>query len=326
MGNTGGRKAKSLIGGVLFCFMWTLFSAGPAGAKIITIGMITYTEIHSPAIDGFKQGMAELGYIEGENVRYLYDGITETPEKIDAAIKDLLSQNVDLFLTAGNTATIRVKKAVEGMGVPILMTAALRPIRDGLVESLGRPGGNVTGVRVVDTALKTLEWLVKTSSEIKKVFIPFNPDDTVSWRTLEGLNEKAAQIGVELVLGELHSVEAAREAIEHLPEDMDAILRIPSPTFDMRNSELSRAAIRRRVPMAASLPLDDAVLLMCTTSVFDAGRQNARLAHLIFTGAKPSELPVETADPFLSINLGTAEKIGLYVPGDILIQAQKIIR
>jgi len=94
----------------------------------------------------------------------------------------------------------------------------------------------------------------------------------------------------------------------------------------MRNSELSQAAIDRGLTMAASVPLDEAVLLTCSTSVFDAGKQNSRLAHLIFQGAKPADLPVETADPTLTVNLDTAEKIGIYVPDEVLLQAKTIIR
>jgi len=317
---------KGLAGGLLLCLPWVLLWSGAVAARVFTIGMITNTAIHDAAIAGFKEGMAELGYVEGENVRYLYNGISDTDEKIDAALGELLAQEVDLLLSAGKAVTTRLKAALEGTDMPILMTAALRPVEDGLVVSLVHPGGSVTGVRVIDTSVKTLEWLRKVSEEITKGYVPFNPDDGISRRTLDELYEMAPQIGIGLVLGEMGSVEEATDAIARLPEDIDAILRIPSPTFDMRNSELSQAAIRRKIPMAASLPLEGEVVLMCTTSMFGAGKQNARLAHLILRGEKPGELPVETAEPELTINLKAAEEIGVFIPDEILVQASTIIR
>jgi putative ABC transport system substrate-binding protein len=320
------KKAETIVGSVLLSVFVAVWGSPQAFGKTFTVGMILYMPIHEPAALGFKEGMAKFGYVDGENIRYIYSGISETSEKIDAAIVEMLAQKVDLFFTAGNPVTLRVKAAVEGRGIPVLMTATLRPVQAGIVESIGYPGQNVTGVRVHDTAAKTLEWLRRISPDIRRVFVPFNPHDEVSDWVVEALKKKASKIGTELVCRELFSVEEAVNAILQLPEDMDAILRIPSPTLDLGNSELSQAAIRKRIPMAASFSADEAVLLTCATDMSDAGEQNARLARLIHLGVKPSELPVETADPELTINLRTAEKVGVYIPDEILLQVDNIIR
>jgi putative ABC transport system substrate-binding protein len=184
----------------------------------------------------------------------------------------------------------------------------------------------VTGTRVPFTSAKTLEFLLEVSPETAKIFLPFNPDDAVSLIVIDGLKEKLPQLGIELVYHEVTGFEDARAAIETLPDDIDAILRIPSPTLDPRSGELSQAAIRRGLPLVAGLPLDEAVFLTCASDFFTSGKQVARLTHLIHHGADPGELPVETTDPFLTINLDTAEKIGVYVPDGILVQAKTIIR
>jgi putative ABC transport system substrate-binding protein len=312
--------------GAILVFLLATGTPVQVSAEIFTIGIINHVAIHTPAINGFKAGMAELGYVEGRDVNFIYNGIVEgIPGKIDAEIRNILAQDVDLFFTAGNMATLRVKMAVEGR-LPVLFASGSQPVKDGLVRSLNRPGWNLTGTRVPETAPKLLEWLLKIDPDTRRVFLPFNPDDEVSVIVLNGIKDKVARLGIELVLRELSSVEAAKDAILQLPEDIDAILRIPSPTLDARNRELSRVAIDRRLPMVASLPLDKEVFLTCGADFFEAGRQNARLAHLIIRGASPADLPVETTDPALTINLITADKIGIYVPDAVLLQAENIIR
>jgi putative ABC transport system substrate-binding protein len=156
--------------------------------------------------------------------------------------------------------------------------------------------------------------------------VPYNPDEEVLIAVLGDLDEASSQLGVELLLGEVRSVEEAVAAIESLPEDVDAIFRIPSGTLDSRNDELSQAAIERGIPMGASLPLDEAVLFTLAGDLFDTGRQTARLANQIRQGARPADLPVETAEFSLTINLKTAEAIGLDIPDEVLLQADTIIR
>jgi putative ABC transport system substrate-binding protein len=128
------------------------------------------------------------------------------------------------------------------------------------------------------------------------------------------------------VPGEVPTVEEAVAAIENLPEDIDAISRLSSPTLDPRNNELSQAAIKQGLPMAAFIPMDEAVLLYLSINMLELGKQAARLANQIRQGAKPADLPIETPEFYLSLNLKTAKAIGLDIPDEILHQANTIIR
>lgn len=318
---------KSFAPGVFLGFLLVICSGIRASADIFTIGMITNVQIHAQTIEGFKAGMAEWGYSEGRNVRYVYNGVVEGGEKeIDAEIEDILAQDIDLFLTVANEVSLRVKERLKGSGIPILIAGSSRPVEEGLLESLGRPGGNITGVRVADNYAKTLEWLSIIFPGTRKVLVPYNPADAVSVVALDGLDASVAKMGIQLVCHPVTSLEEAVSIIENPPEDVDAVYRIPSPTLDSENSKLSRVAIARNLPLIACLPLDDAVLMTFAADLYKAGKQTARLAHLIRRGAKPSELPVETCDADLTINLKTAEEIGLYVSDEILLQAKTIVR
>jgi putative tryptophan/tyrosine transport system substrate-binding protein len=320
-------KNACIVLGMSFFFLFVVFGEDAALAKVLTIGIINALSTHTSVIDGFKTGMAELGYIEGKNVKYIYDGIIVVDNKVmyDEARK-LVSQNIDMLLTVANGPALQAKKAVEGTDIPVLAAACSKVIEIGLVKELKHPGGNVTGVQAAGNTSKALEWLVKITPYSKKIYLPYNPADDVSVFNLTGLKKIADQLGVELVLSEVRSVDEAVIGINNLPKDISAIFIIPSQTLGPRNNELSQAAIKRRLPMGSALPLNETALITFGSDLFAMGLQTARLAHQIRQGVKPSDLPIETAEVFLTINLKTAEKLGLHVPDDILAQAKKIIR
>jgi putative ABC transport system substrate-binding protein len=212
------------------------------------------------------------------------------------------------------------------LDIPIVISAVGGPVESGLVESLGRPGGNITGVQVFDTNLKALEWLSMISPGIKKVFMPYDENDSYLIMNMDSFQKGASKMGIKLIPYKVHSVEETVTAIEGLPKDIDAIFRIPAPVLGQRNSELSRAAIKRGLPTCASVPLDEDVLITLASDFYSIGKQTSRMTNQILQGIKPADLPIETAEVFLIVNLKTAKKIGFTIPYAILLRANKIIR
>ena len=196
--------------------------------KTFTIGLINYVSIHAPVIEGFKTSMTELGYVEGENVIYIdNDAVAPDPQIVDAENKQLLSQNIDLLFPVGNLRILRAKHAVEDTDMPVVFGAVANPIEDGIVESISRPVGNLTGVQVEGNDIpKALEWLVSIIPEARKVYVPYNPEDKASVANLTRLDNVLSQLGIELVYGKVSSAEEAVAAIESLSDDIDAIFRI----------------------------------------------------------------------------------------------------
>lgn len=295
-------------------------------SKTYKIGMIIYVSIHEPILDGFKAGMADLGYVEGENVTYLYNGIIpSTQEAAEAEAQRLMDEQVDMFVTAGSLVTAAVQQAVEGTDIPVVFCTINNPIAEGFVESISHPGGNLTGTQVGLEIPKAFEMLIKLT-QAKKVFVPYNPTEMASIGTRTLIDEPAADMGVEVVSGEVASVEEAVAAIENLPDDIDAIFRIPSPMLDAQSAQVSQAAITRGLPIGGGHPLDEAALFTLSTDFYNSGEIGAELADQIFDGMKPAELPVRSPDFHLTLNLQTAAAIGIEITDDVLRQADTIIR
>jgi putative ABC transport system substrate-binding protein len=322
-----GQKITGIKWSVVLSLLLMACMGCKAPAKPFTIGIVITVPIHAPCLYGLKTGMRELGYIEGKNIKYIYKGPIGTKDAtIDAEIRNLLSQDIDLLFTTGSQVLLRAKQVLNGTGIPVVFSAAGMLNEENVLQNLQHPGGNITGVKTINLLPNVLEWLKIIKPGTKKVYLPYNPDDRVSVLNLQRLEGKNLPPGIELFVQKIHSVEEVAEAIEKLPADVDAVFRIPSPTLDPKNSILSQAAIKRGLPMMATVPLDEDVLITITGDFFEMGRQAARLAHQIHMGIKPADIPVETSEVFFTINLRTAKKIGLHIPDEVLLQAKKIIR
>jgi len=311
---------------VLAMLVLAACGSGMGQPKTYTIGIVHNAPILAPVIEGFKTGMADLGYVEGENVIYIDNGVTEAdPQALDAEIENLLAQDVDLLFPVGNPAAVQAKQAVAGTDMPVVFGAVTDPIGAGLVEGIAQPGGNLTGTQTGTEFAAALGWLVKLTPGADKVYLPYNPDDPlamVGMAILEGAPEK---LGIEVVRDEVGSADEAAAAIESLPEDIDGVFLLPSPTLTINSDEIVQAAVNRNLPIGSPVPLEGALFFL-GADLFDVGKQTARIADQVFKGLKPADLPVETAEFYLTINLKTAEAIGLDISDDLLRQANEVIR
>lgn len=297
-----------------------------ASAKTYTIGVVNYTQVLNPIVEGFQAGMAKLGYTEGKNVTYIYHGALENdPQVIEAEVKALLDQKVDMFLTLGTPTTLAAKKAVEGTNIPVIFVPVVNPVEAGVVANLRRPGGNVTGIQSVNLANKGLEWLLKITPETKKVYTFYHPGDEVSVTTLKPLPEAASVLGVEFVPAEVHSPEEMLGVMQTLPKNT-AILLVTTPSLEAGIAPALQLAAERGILVGGYNRSEETLVLNYTADRSAQGKQAARLADQVLKGIKPADLPVESPEFLLTINLKTAQTIGLDISDEILRQADKIIR
>lgn len=201
------------------------------------------------------------------------------------------------------------------------------PVDAGVVDNLRNPGGNITGVKVGGHVQKQVEWLLKIVPGVKGIFVPYNPNDKSGTQGLIQLQEIVAKLGVEILVRETPTSKDIKKATTAIPEEAGAILMLPDNLILTYTHDFAKAGIKHSLP-TVSLSIDQAeagALIGYGFDNYSIGKQSARLAGQILKGTKPGDLPVETADFFLTINLKTAKAIGLDIPNNILHQADNII-
>jgi putative ABC transport system substrate-binding protein len=323
-------KDKLMRIAILFILAGVLLtSCGSEQTKSYTVGMINVVPALDENVTGFKEGMAELGYIEGENITYIYDGATVDLDKLDAVAQGLVAAEVNLIFSVTTPATKAAKQATAGIDLPVVFGAVTDPVGAGVVNSLRQPGGNITGVTFGVQEARRMEWLVRIAPAIKKIYIPYNPEDQSPVLALAAVRPIALKLGVELITREIRNPEELKAAIENIPAEADAVFLSPDSLLSTRLPDLVEAATRLKLPVSGAhvgVVKTMGVLTSYGSDQILTGKQAARLADQIFQGVKPSDLPVETADFHLAINLKVAKAIDLDIPDEILRQAEIIIR
>lgn len=314
------------------CIISCLFPArwGDASEKIKihSVGIVIDNSNFMLHVDSFKAGMAHFGYIENKNVEYILyilndNGIARTEAQ------KILSDPPDILLALGNSSAKWAGKSFGGTDIPVLFSLiSSDPVQEGIADSLSLPAGNITGIRVPFSIPKALEWLVASVPGVKKVYIPYNPDDQVSTIAMEGLEDVASRLGIELVFHKIKSYEEVLSTINTLPEDIDAMFKLPAVELNafQWGLELNRAALVHKLPVGSIMPPDQEVLVNYSPDTNRSGRQAARMADQILRGANPADLPIETVEMALTINLKVADEIGLRIPNSVLVNAKTIIR
>jgi putative ABC transport system substrate-binding protein len=290
-----------------------------------TIGVVNLAPALDATLEGFKEGMTELGYVEGENITYIYEGATDSIDKLGPVAQGLVATDVDLILSITTPATQAAQQATADNDIPVVFVPVTDPVGAGIVDSLRSPGGNITGITFGIQEVRRLEWLIQVVPTIEQIYVPYNPEDRSAVLALETVSEAATALGVELITHKVRNLEEIAAAIDNIPEEADAIFLLPDSLVGGRATEF----VELELPTSAANPEDLKIHGVLTSYGIDqvsAGKQAARLADQILQGTKPADLPVETAEFFSAVNLKTAEAIGLDISDDVLLQADIIIR
>ena len=295
--------------------------------KTHVIGVVNPTSIMTPVLEGFKAGMTELDYIEDRNVTYIYEGPVGQ-DSLERVVQGFLAKDVDLILAITTPAAQVAQRVTAGKDVPIVFVPVTDPVGAGLVSSLKQPGHNLTGITTGGSDPLRLEWLLRVAPGVKRIYLPYNPQDKSPVDALAQIQAAAVKLNVQLVLRQASTTDQVEAAISNIPDDADAIFIGPDSLVGSLYASWVNAAIERKLPLTGSSMshVEAGMLVSYSYDTVAVGRQAARLADQIFSGIKPANLPVETSDFFVSLNLKTAEAIGLNIPDDILRQAKKVFR
>jgi putative tryptophan/tyrosine transport system substrate-binding protein len=303
----------------------------PAG-RVYRVGYLTLAsrEQSLPVVRVFDEGLRKLGYRVGENVAIEYRFADGEMEQLPALAADLVRIGVDIILATFNPITAAAMKATTT--IPIVMINSIDPIGTGLIASLARPGGNVTGFSG-DTGSeifgKRLELMKEILPYLSRVGILFNPNVAVSRSRLASMGETARILGLTLVPVEAPGLDALEQAFAKLVREHAQALVVQgdSVLFNCRG-QIAELALGNRLPAASVLKefAEAGFLLGYGADLQDQFRRAASFVDRILKGAKPGDLPVEQPIKFeLVINMKAAKALGIIVPPTLLARADEVI-
>jgi putative ABC transport system substrate-binding protein len=320
------NKQWSMLTLVILVSLLLSGCAGFAKPKTYKIGVINLAPTLEDTLVGFKEGMTELGYIEGENLEYIYAGPAGSIDKLDGFAQELVNAKVDLIFSITTPATQAAQRATASNNIPVVFGVLTDPVGAGVVANLKQPGGNITGVTFGPQEAQRFAWLTKIVPSVKRVYIIYNSNDNSAKLAFGTATETAEKLGLEIVSREATNPDEIAAALTEIPEDVDALYLLPDSQTEAKLADILAAANSRHLPTSVANVdvVADGPLYSYAMKLAPAGKQAARLADQILKGIEPADLPVETTEFFLAINLKTAQAIGITIPESILSQADTI--
>ena len=320
------RRRALILGGVA-ALAAPLATAAQQVEKTSRIGILGSWP-SDPLVEAFKQGLRELGYVDGQNVSIEYRWTHGRDERLPGLASELVRLNVDVIV-AGSQGAVAAKHATAA--IPIVMPTITDPVRLGLVASLARPGGNATGLATQNDELpgKWLELLREALPKVIRIAVLFHPtyDGGVQFKASAAA---ARSLGVRLQSLEVEHVEDFVTAFAEIQKNrIEAVVVSSSPLFYRHRTRLVEFSAKQRLPTIyhqSEFVVGSGGLMSYGPDFRDLFRRSAKYVDKILKGAKPGDLPVEQPTKFeLVINLKTAKTLGLTLPPSLLLRADQVI-
>jgi ABC-type uncharacterized transport system substrate-binding protein len=324
-------SAIGLLGSLLVALCAPARAQQPG--KVYRIGILQSASSEVTFIKGFRQGLRELRYIEGKNLALEVRWGEMKRDRIANLAAELVRLKVDIFVAGGNPA-VRAAKNASGV-IPIVMRVGSDPVASGLVASLARPGGNITGVASINAGLigKRFDLLSEVVPGVKRIAVLSAYSERARFVATEEYKEMeaAAQVlGVNLQILNARDPTAINNAfLAMTKERAGAVTVIPNPRYLQNRRHIIKQATKNRLPAIYphDLFVEGGGLMSYGADFADEYRRLAIFVDKILKGAKPAELPVEQPMKFeLVINLKTAKQIGLTIPPNMLARADRVIK
>ncbi len=302
-------------------------NAQPAG-KVARLGVLLFSSPEGdPNVAAFRQGLGELGYVEGKNLITLYRYAAGKPERLSGLANELAALKPDAILALGGDVAPFAKTATST--IPIVVAVSNDPVRAGLVASFSKPGGNITGVTFVSSELaaKRLQLLKQAAPGISRVAVLWNPDHVDP----EYLETQAAgkMLGVRVQSLEVRRAEDFEAAFQAAAaQRAEAVVVVSSRLTTGNQAQILELAARRRLPVVAGWGpwVHTGALLSYGPDLNMMARRAATYVDRVLKGANPANMPVEQPTKFdLMINLNTAQSLGLTIPSDMRLQAAHLV-
>jgi len=300
--------------------------------KMPRIGYLTGTSLsaNSARTDAFRQGLRELGYVEGKNILIEWRSAEGKADRLSALAAELVRLKVDIIISGGPTSNRAAKQ--ETVTLPIVMAYDNDPVGNKFVASLARPGGNITGLstlapEISSKQLELLKEIVPKLSRLAVLGTSNNPGNTQSLREAE---LAAGAFGVKLQFLDILGPKDIQSAFQDASKGRaDAVLMLAGSILNSNRTQIVELAAKGRLPAIYPYPeyMEDSGLMTYSVSFIDLFRRAATYVDKILKGAKPADLPIEQPKKFeFIINLKAAKQIGLTIPPNVLVRADKVIK
>jgi putative tryptophan/tyrosine transport system substrate-binding protein len=304
---------------------WPLAARAQGSGKIPRIGIID----DSPSWDSFRQQLSELHYVEGQNLAYVYLRTNGEPDQLDAAASALTQVPVNVIVAFGTPRAKAAQRATKT--IPIVAISISDPIAAGLVTSLARPGGNITGNTILgpDIVTKKLQILKDAIPTISRIAYLWNPDNPATSDILEDLRKAAPLFHITVVSLEARTAVDFDQVFAQMSSDPpDAVLITSDPAHQAHMPAIIDFLLRNRIPGLFQTRENVVAggLMSYGMSLSDLFRMGALYTDKILRGTKPGDLPIAQPVTFeFAINLKTAKAIGLEIPTSVIARADEVI-
>jgi putative tryptophan/tyrosine transport system substrate-binding protein len=298
--------------------------------KIPRIGVLRPGLAAAPNYEAFRQGLRELGYVEGQNVVLEFRDGEAKAERLPHLAAELVRLKVDVIVTSSTPGIQAARQATET--IPIVMAFSGDPVGTGLVASLAKPGGNITGLSDIGPEIsgKQLELLKEAFPTISRVGFLLNPSNQGNRLRLKAAEATAGELKVRIQALEVQSANDLEKAISTINKGkMQALMTVRDPAIYANQTRILEFATENRLPTMHmdKEPVEAGGLMSYGPNVPDLFRRAATYVDKILKGAKPADLPVERPIKFeLVINLKTAKQLGLTIPPNVLARADRVIK
>lgn len=323
-------RDKILYVGLAVLSLSLVHPAGAQQPKPVRIGVVLQGGSWYDAIDGLRQGMSDLGYVEGKQFVLDIRDSKGDLKAVEAAARNLERDKVRLIYAVASSVVTAAKKATTV--VPIVFTVGSDPVAGGLVESFVKPGGRLTGVHFLlkDLTGKRLEILKELLPKLRTVWTVYDPANKVAKEAAQLAQEEAMRLRFKFVARRVSSVEELRSAVKALKTgEADAFFYISDAMVGSQSQFIIDAAQTKKLPtmFQESGLVAKGALASYGQSYYEVGRLSAKYVQKILAGAQPRDLRIETVeDVELAFNLKTAKQLGLAIPPEMLARAKKVIK
>ncbi len=320
-----------ILGGAFF-WQRSLVKSPLTEKKVFRVGLLQMAPIVSQNMDGFKAGMVELGYKEGDNIEYIYRDAQGDLEKLKVFAKELVELKPDMIFVNTSPATLAIKESTKESNIPVVFSMVADPIGAGVVKGVASSENNLTGTSCayIEIAPKRIEILKEADPTIKKVLVLYRAEDKSAGPCTDKIVAKGKELGLDIIPFKIAKKEDIENKLKDLKSgEVDAVMDPGDSMVSAAMDVIAKYSKEKKfVYMALSKgEVDAGATLGYAVDYFDLGKQTSLIANQILSGIKPQDIPFEQPRRwFFAVNQKMAKEIGITIPQDVVEKADYVVR